>query len=144
MTHLFELSGVHPPLRVEHPDSTHATITPTGFDMGRMCHNMAQHLSIALTVAIPSACNAFDKAEHEMTGALRALDEDWAAVCWWCDTSHSAAYARQSETNGQGATTKHAQVARARSLLPDKVHVLEVPYETPYIRDTSPLVSALL
>ena len=33
------------------------------------------------------------------------------------------------------------QVARAREMLPSKVHVLEVPYETPYIRDTSPLVS---
>ena len=50
----------------------------------------------------------------------------------------------QSDTPGQGATRKHAQVARARSLLPDKVHVLEVLYETPYIRDTSPLVRSLL
>lgn len=49
-----------------------------------------------------------------------------------------------SDTPGQGPIRKHAQVARARSLLPDKVHVLEVPYETPYIRDTSPLVGPLL
>lgn len=34
------------------------------------------------------------------------------------------------------------QASRARSMLPDAVQVLEVPYETPYIRDTSPLVSA--
>lgn len=35
----------------------------------------------------------------------------------------------------------HVKVAKARSMVSGKVQVLEVPYETPYIRDTSPLVS---
>lgn len=32
------------------------------------------------------------------------------------------------------------QVQRARAMLPDRVQVLEMPLETPYIRDTAPFV----
>ena len=38
----------------------------------------------------------------------------------------------------------HAKAAKARSMVSGKVQVLEVSYETPYIRDTSPLVSFVL
>ena len=37
----------------------------------------------------------------------------------------------------------HIQVAVARSLLPEHIRVLELPHETPYIRDTAPLVCAI-
>ena len=36
------------------------------------------------------------------------------------------------------------QVAKARSMLPEHIRVLELPHETPYIRDTAPLVWAHL
>ena len=34
------------------------------------------------------------------------------------------------------------QVKRAREMLPPHINVLEVPHETPYIRDTAPLVQS--